>query len=109
MGCTYAHLVAHLNGEVKVGQEDVDIDYVSPVSSFALVNSPIEQKACMNWNNFQLMKRTDNIKKVDYDPAAYAASAAGKARAILWRVWEVEFFYRRVFGCEGDRSDAKEE
>ena len=95
VGCTWSELVTHLNMNdqgLKVGDEGLAIDHIRPVSSFKLFNNPIEQSACMNWNNLQLMTVADNLKKSDnWDPVEYAASAAGKAIEVLRAVWELEF------------------
>ena len=95
VGCTWAELVLHLNKNdlgLKLNDPGVDIDHIRPVNSFTLFDSPVEQRACTNFNNLQLLTKIENIRKGDkYDAAAYAASAPGKAIAILRKGWEVEF------------------
>ena len=95
VGCTWAELVEHLNKNnkgLKVDEKGIHIDHIRPVSSFRLFNNPIEQRACMNWNNLQLMLGPDNIDKGTYwDPVEYAASAVGKAIEALRVKWVIEF------------------
>jgi hypothetical protein len=98
IGCTWEQLVTHLNDNsrgLKVGQKGVHIDHIRPVASFKLANDPIEQRACCNFNNLQLMTAEENMKKGGNfsasDAEAYATSDAGKAIAILRVGWELEF------------------
>ena len=63
MGCTWVEFVIHLNDNelgLTVGQEGVDFDHIRPISSFPNLNSPIEQRECVNFNNLQLLLSTDN-------------------------------------------------
>ena len=95
IGCTWVELVKHLNKNsngLKVGDKGVHIDHIRPVASFKLFNNPIEQRACMNFQNLQLMVGTENMQKgANWDPVEYAASAAGKAIEALRVKWGLEF------------------
>jgi hypothetical protein len=96
VGCSWAELVIHLNNNTRglmVGQDDIDIDHIRPMSSFKAFNDPVEQRCCMNWNNLQLMHKDENRKekRAYYNADEYARSDAGKAVAELCVGWEIEF------------------
>jgi hypothetical protein len=95
VGCTWAQLVVHLNDNIfgyKVGDKGLHIDHIRPCASFQLADNPISQRACMNFNNLQLMPAEENIRKSDfYDPEAYAEMPSGKAIAVLSVDWEKQF------------------
>jgi hypothetical protein len=95
LGCTWQELVDHLNDNIfgyKVGDKGIHIDHIRPCASFQLADNPISQRACMNFNNLQLMPSEENIRKSDdYDADAYAEMPCGKAIAVLTLGWEKQF------------------
>ena len=106
VGCTWAELVKHLNKNnngLKVGDKGVHIDHIRPVASFLMYNNAVEQRACMNWNNLQLMVGTENLQKgANWDPVEYAASAAGKAIEALRVKWAIEFSSESAIESESE-------
>jgi hypothetical protein len=95
IGCTWAKLVAHLNDNIfgyKVGDKGIQIDHIRPCASFQLADNPVEQMACMNFNNLQLLPAEENYRKSDeYDAAVYAEMPCGKAIAVLTVGWKKQF------------------
>lgn len=82
VGCTWAQLVVHLNTNERcltVGQDGVDIDHIRPVSSFNLFDSPVEQRACFNFNNLQLLTADENrnVKHSKHNQVEYDMSPVG--------------------------------
>jgi hypothetical protein len=113
VGCTWAELVVHLNDNPHgyfVGQKGIHVDHIRCIASFILVNGPIQQRECNNFNNLQLLPgKVNQSKGSDYNAEEYAKSTAGKAIALLIPAWENEFPTNEADVCEDSSDDEEEE
>jgi hypothetical protein len=95
VGCTWDELVVHLHDNpfgYTVDMDHIDIDHIRPVCSFTLVDDPVEQHRCMNFNNLQLLPSAENNAKGGfYDAVAYAQTEASKAIEKLVPGWVAKY------------------
>jgi hypothetical protein len=95
VGCTWDELVVHLHDNpfgYTVDMDHIDIDHIRPVRSFTLVDDPVEQHRCMNFNNLQLLPSAENNAKGGfYDAVEYAQTEASKAIEKLVPGWVAKY------------------